>query len=478
MQNRSCPAAPAAPVLCVDLDGTLILSDTLLESALDVLRKDPIAFLRAPLWALRGRACLKRELAARCVFDPKSLPYRRDLLRDLEDARANGRPLALVTAADRSIADAVAGHLCLFTYVYGSDPTLNLKGDSKRELLVREFGESNFDYVGDSVADLAVWKSARRAWIVGKRAADAYKLPAPVERTYSSGTNHASALFHVLRPHQWVKNILVFLPLCAAHAIHDAGLLFNAVLLFAAFSLVASAGYIVNDILDVRTDRLHPRKQSRPFASGELPLPWGAAAIPFAALGIVLGSFLPGHCGWMLAAYLVISLLYSKLLKAQPIADVTVLAFLYCLRLIAGGEAARIAISTWLFTMSGFLFLSLALAKRSAELRALTQRGAKPVCGRGYHIEDLQILNAMGVSAGYLSAMVMMIYLQSPDVLRLYRHPDWLWGVLLILLTWISRVWLLAHRGELHDDPVVFAITDTVSLALGAAIGILTVLAI
>lgn len=467
--------------LCVDLDYTLLRTDTLHECFLDVLRQRPARLLMIPLWLVRGRVLLKRKLAESCDFDPATLPYRQELVCDLRTAREAGRKLVLATAADAGIARKVADHLGLFDVVLTSDGRTNLKGASKGHVLATSFGTGQFDYVGDNQGDIAVWQCARRAWVVGFPAAveRVKREHIEVERVYTPRRIPTwKAFLRVLRPHQWVKNLLIFVPIAAAHSFFDLTRWWQAGLMFTAFSMSASAGYIVNDLLDVRSDRVHATKRTRPFASGDLALPLGIAAPILFLVALAIALVLPGRSALIVAAYFAVSVLYSRVLKAKPIADVIVLTCLYGLRIIAGGESTRIAVSVWLLSLSTFIFLSLALAKRSTELR-LTQRSGLPAPqSRGYQFGDLPLIDTMGVAAGYLSSMVMMVYLQSAEVLRMYRHPRYLWLVLPILLSWVSHVWLIAHRGEMTDDPVVFVMTNPVSLFLMAAAAAVTIGAI
>jgi len=481
LERREEAAEAHGGPLCVDLDDTLLATDTLLECFLDVLRQHPFKLLGVPFWLARGRAVLKRKLAESCDFDAATLPYRQALMDDLKEARSQGRTLVLATAADEKIASRVAAHLGLFDSVVASDGKTNLKGDAKRRMLESSFGSGKFDYVGDTVEKSTVWKSARSAWVVGSAAAveRAQREHIDIERAYPCRRAPLlSSFIRVLRPHQWAKNLLIFVPIAAGHAFLDGARWLEASLMFAAFSMAASAGYIVNDLLDVRTDRLHASKKTRPFASGELPLRYGLAAPILFLLALTVALPLPGRSVFIVATYSAVTLLYSKVLKARAIADVIVLTCLYGLRIIAGAESTAIPASVWLLSLSTFIFLSLALAKRSTELRLAQREGLTALGGRGYRCSDLPLVDAMGVAAGYLASMVMMVYLQSAEVQRMYRHPHYLWLVLPILLAWVSYTWLTAHRGELTDDPIVFALTNRASLCLMAAVAGVAVAAI
>ena len=272
----------AAVPLVVDLDGTLLRTDTLHESAIRLLRDSPFDVLRLPLWLARGKAALKRRLATKVGLDPAALPYRGDLLAWLREQREAGRPLVLCTAADRAVAASIAEHLGIFDQIIASDGETNLAGRRKAEALVRHFGPAGFDYAGNSSDDLPVWASARLAIVVDAPADVARRARAQgeVEREFSGTAAGLRTWARMLRVHQWLKNLLLFVPLVAAHRFGDAGSWLTLVLAFASFSLCASTVYIVNDLLDLESDRLHPRKRNRPFASGAVPVRQGVLAAP------------------------------------------------------------------------------------------------------------------------------------------------------------------------------------------------------
>ena len=454
--------------LCIDLDGTLIHSDTLYESILDGVRQNPVAMLGLPLWALEGRAQLKQRVADKSTFDATTLPYREDVLQALRDARAAGRELVLVTAANREIANAVAAHLGIFDRILASTETINLKGPAKRAALDQLFGPQGYDYLGDSQDDLAVWAGARKAWVAGS----VEPPETPIERRFPIPDRmaNARAFLRALRPYQWVKNILIFLPFLLGHHWTDWQRWFQAILSFAAFSMVASAGYLVNDMLDRRDDRRHARKKSRPFASGALPLSAGLGAPLLVASALLLCLALPWKCALVVCVYFLATMAYSLVLKKMQLVDVLTLACLYSIRLVMGSEATATPISLWLLRFSLFIFLTLALAKRVAELRLLQKlQTVTASFGRGYRVDDLPILEMMGVGSGYLAALVMVMYVESSGVPLLYSHPIYLWLILPVLLFWISHLWLVTHRGELPDDPILFAFRDRTSLLTGVA---------
>jgi 4-hydroxybenzoate polyprenyltransferase/phosphoserine phosphatase len=461
--------------LIVDLDGTLIHTDMLHESALRVLRDNLFDTLRIPYWLYQGKAVLKWHLANRTDFDPTFLPYNHDLLDWLKQQRALGRKLILCTASDSSIAIAISEHLGIFDEVMASDGITNLAGKHKAEALEQRFGHAGFDYAGNSRADLAVWQRARRAVVVNASADLAKQAGAhcEVERVFPSPTIGFTAWRRVLRVHQWMKNLLLFIPLFAAHQITDMDTWLALVLAFCSFSLCASSVYIANDLLDLESDRQHPRKCNRPFASGQVPAWMGVILAPILLLGSLAigwhvgGTFLP----W-LVFYFVLTCAYSWGLKRLMLVDCLTLAMLYTLRIVAGAAAASMSLSFWLLAFSVFLFLSLAFVKRYAELQVQLLSGKQKVHGRGYYTSDAPLVQMLGITSGYAAVVVLALYLNSDAVVQLYRTPEFVWGAVPVMLFWVSWIWMQAHRGEMHDDPLVFAVKDKASLLAGVAFAV------
>ncbi|MDG4554653.1 MAG: UbiA family prenyltransferase [Candidatus Competibacter sp.] len=453
------------PPLCIDLDGTLLNSDLLLEAALIQIKQAPRSMPCWPRWLAGGKANFKAEIAARVDLDIDTLPYNPDLLAWLREQRQRGRKLVLVTASHRKFAEQVAHHLGLFEEVLATDGDRNLAGSRKAEALVARYGEQGFDYAGNAAVDLAVWKHARRALVVNAPPSVAARARAvcAVERVFDSNESPWRHWGKALRLHQWLKNLLIFVPLAAGHAWNQPATLALALLAFVSFGLCASSVYLLNDLLDLGSDRRHPRKRQRPFAAGKLPILQGVIAIPLlliAAFGLSLPINPPAFTA-ALATYYVFTLAYSLRLKQTLMLDVIVLAGLYTLRIVAGAAAANLMPSFWLLAFSMFLFLSLALVKRYAELQTLREQGELSASGRGYHVDDLGILQSLGTAAGYLAVLVLALYVNSETSRALYGQPMVIWLLCPALLYWISRVWLLAHRGEMHDDPIVFALTDS-----------------
>jgi len=465
--------------LCVDLDGTLILSDLLLESMLLLIKRNPLYLLRIPLWLLRGKAALKAEIAARVTVNPATLPYNREFLEWLQSERSTGRSLWLCTASNERLAQGIADHLGFFEGVISSDRNTNLAGESKAARLVELFGEGGFDYCGNERRDLAIWRHARGAIVTRGGASlerDAARS-ASLVRTFPSRANKVRALSRALRPHQWAKNALILVPLFAAHIARDPRALAAGLLAVVAFCLCASSVYVLNDLLDLEADRAHPRKSRRPFAAGDLSILVGLVVAPILLIAAVLiATHLPEKFQLVFASYYVLTLAYSFLLKGRVLVDALTLAGLYTLRIIAGAAAVDVPLSFWLLLFSIFLFLSLAFVKRFAELDSLRRRKRLRADGRGYHVEDLPLLQSLGTASGYLSVLVLALYINSPAIAALYRRPKLVWMLCVLMLYWISRVWMKAQRGSMHDDPVVFALKDPVSLVIGV-LAVITVAA-
>ncbi|MGB6974151.1 MAG: UbiA family prenyltransferase [Terracidiphilus sp.] len=476
--NLDAIAEPSDRPLCVDLDGTLVKSDTLLDALFQLLRRDPLALLGALLWLRGGRAGVKREAARRAPLDPVHLPYNTELLRFLRAQHRQGRALYLATGADGELAARVAAHLGIFQGVLATDSRTNLTRERKLRRLQERFGA--FDYVGNSRADLVLLAHAREAMVanptLGLRLALRTRRIA-IARRFVDRRPILPSLFQALRVHQWSKNILLIAPLLLSHRVTTHALA-AAVAAFFCFSFMASANYLVNDMLDMESDRRHPSKRQRPFAAGYLAVSTGVAlAAAMALASAALLPFLPARFALWLGLYIVATMLYSLALKRIPIMDVLLLSGLYTLRLLAGGAATNTPISQWLAAFSTFLFLSLAMVKRFSELENLRERGAAASHGRGYLVSDLEQIRSFGTASAYAAVVVFLLYIARPDVAELYRHPGRLWLIVPLLLYWLHRVWLVASRGELDDDPVVFALRDPMSLAVGVCVVALAVFA-
>jgi len=468
---------PHSIPLVVDLDGTLCCTDTLHEGLLALAASNPRVVFRLPKWLSEGRAGFKARLADQGVVDPSELPLNEAVIEVIKAAREAGRQVALVSAADHRQVTAVAEAIGLFDAAYGTAEGNNLKGPAKAAFLRELYGAGKFDYIGDSEADLAVWEVARKAITVraGPRLRQAASAAnAQVHHIDPPAPQHR-AMLRALRPHQWSKNVLMFLPALAAH---DLTRLWPVGFGFIAFCFAASAVYVINDLLDLAADRAHPRKRLRPFASGELSAATGAVmASGLLVLSLIFGS-LTGNIFFLmaLALYLLTTFAYSFWLKRKLIVDVITLAGLYTVRIVAGAAAASLILSPWLLGFSMFLFLALAAVKRQAELTDQLASG-RTSAGRAYEVDDLPIIRGIALSASQAAVLVLALYISSDAVQALYATPSMLWMICPILLYWSTRMVMKAHRGDMTDDPIVFATTDGVSLLLIATSAIITGLA-
>ncbi len=475
-------AASCEPPLCVDLDGTLVRTDTLLESVAVFLRAEPWRAWRLLPALLRGRAALKREIASHVSLDPATLPYNAALLDRLRCEHARGRRLVLISAADLSIAARIASYLGIFSEVVASDGERNLKGRAKCDALIERYGEQNFDYAGDAHADLIVWRAARRAVVVNASQSVTSAAPRDADRSLSERPPFWPALLRAVRPHQWLKNVLIFIPLLMSHRVFDGAAIGRDVAAFVAFSLCASGLYIINDFLDLQSDRVHRSKQSRPLAAGDIALSqalWMACAL--VAVSVAIGVAISPAFALVLVGYLVLTAGYSLSMKRIVLLDVFILALLYAARIFAGAVAAGVVASFWLLTFALFMFTSLALLKRYSELIALRTESLTLVNGRSYATADMQMISMFGIGSGYIAVLVVAMYIHGDLVRSLYAHPALLGAIAPVLLYWISRTWLIAHRGEMHDDPILFALKDRASIAVAAlclGIGLLATLRI
>lgn len=477
--------ALATDALFVDLDGTLVFTDVFAEGLLSAVRLHPRRFVHLLTQLPQGYAACKRTLAEFWKPDFDHLPLNAEIIALIQEYRSLGRPVILATATDRIWAEQIAGVCPLFDAVLASDGTTNLKGTEKLRAirqLCHDNGYKNFSYAGDSSEDIAIWKAADVAHVVSS----ASRL---VRRVRESGVaqvnviprtkNTGREIFKALRPWQWVKNSLLFVPLITAHEAPNFSQFLHVVFAFLIMSLIASSIYVVNDLLDLAEDRCHPIKCRRPFAAGKLPLEYG----PVLSAGLLI-------CGFSLAAlllnplflaiitlYLIFTLIYSAGVKKVAVADVIFLSALYTLRIVAGGAAAEIPVSDWLLTLSVFLFTSLAFAKRHAELLRLKKESKIGALGRGYRVSDLDLVRQFGMISGYIAVLVFALYAGDSHIQSQYSRPSMLWLVCPVALFWVSHIWLAATRGLLNEDPIVFAMKNRVSLWVGLCIFVLWILA-
>lgn len=466
------PSRSHARPLCVDLDGTLVRTDTLMESVLGLLKRRPWLVIPMIAWLCGGKARLKSEIAKRYMLDAATLPYRDALVAWVAE-EARRRPVYLVTAAHQSIAASVAAHLGLFDGIYAT-ARLNLSARNKAAVLTEAFGEGGFDYAGNSRDDLAVWSCAGGAVVVAAsarvaRAARAMGRVLAEMDPPPSRMETARRWLRALRIYQWVKNLLVFVAPVAAHTVASPDTFDRSVAAFVAFGFAASAVYLLNDLLDLPADRSHPRKRLRPFAAGELSLLQGVVAgIGLLAAAFVAASFLGAKFNGVLLSYVVVTTLYSVWLKQKLFLDVAALAWLYTVRVIGGAAAADLALSSWLLSVCGYGFLCLALVKRFAELSTLARKQAVAAAHRAYQVQDMPVVMALGCASGLVASLVMALYVDSEASRMRYGHPEFLWALSPIVTIGLGRMWLVAGRGQMHDDPIVFVAKDRVSLLLAA----------
>lgn len=467
VKARARKSPPDITPLVVDVDGTLLKTDLLHEAVLHLIAHRPLAALGLPLWLAGGRSRLKAELAQRASPGLETVPLRGEVMVLIRQAQAAGRKVYLASASDRSFVEAVAARIGGMAGVFATEAGgENLAGKAKAAVLVESFGAGGYDYVGDQPIDFPVWRQARRAYAVAHSDGFAARLRAafPQVEIIAQPRSRPADYVRALRPHQWAKNVIIFLPVVTGHLFGLSSLL-AAFVAFCSFSLAASSAYVLNDLLDLPGDRAHGRKSGRPFAAGAIPVAHGmalSAALMTAAFGLSL--LLPTFFTVVLAIYVTFTLSYSLYLKRKLFIDVIVLALLYAVRVYGGLAATQTRDTEWLLMFSLFFFLSLAIVKRCSELVAIQAEGRGTlVKGRSYWVMDIAALQPLGAAAGYAAVVVVALYLSSYDVAERYSRPNLLWLVCPLLLYWISRALVMANRGVLHDDPVVFALTDRAS---------------
>ena len=451
--------------LVVDLDGTLLKSDMLHESFWSAIVRNWRSIFLSFVALGRGKAALKNYLSSEADIDITSLPYDKCVIDYIQKYRQQGGRTVLVTASNQYLAEKIAEHLQIFDEVYGSNIANNFQGPAKATFLVDRFGVGEFCYMGDAFVDLSVWQVSSKIVTVNAPYSlrqKAETLGKPIEHLATTSKSVVPYI-NALRPHQWLKNVLIFIPMLLAHQLNVQTLLSSVIALFA-FCLVASSGYVLNDLTDLDADRTHPRKRLRPFASGMVPIAHGGAMIVALLIGgILIGASLGGEFLLLLSTYYVLTTVYSFNLKSRIAIDICTLAGLYTMRIIAGAVATGIDLSFWIVAFSTFFFLSLAAIKRQGELIDIVKRGAVTAKGRGYHADDLPVISIIGLGAGYVSVLVIALYVNSPEINYLYALPQMLWGISCILIYWLTRLVLITNRGSMHDDPLVFALTDRVS---------------
>ncbi|QWE10863.1 UbiA family prenyltransferase [Polynucleobacter sp. es-EL-1] len=474
MKNQS--LKNSEPIV-VDLDGTLIYGDCLHEQLNRAIFFHPLILVSAIWQLLQGKAKFKEFLSKNLSIDVTLLPYNEELIAWLKEKKEEGRTLVLATASNQELARRISDHVGIFDAVHASNDLVNLKGKAKAQLLNQVYGQ--YEYIGNSGADLYVWQDAVKSYYVGKsqKIITALKGQQNFAGQFKARGSEFKSFIRALRPHQWLKNILVFVPVVMAHQLSFYNLC-STFIAFLLFCAIASAGYLINDLSDVDSDRENKHKKKRSFASGAISLPFGWIVIP-----ILLGSslwvsftYLPYQFACSVILYFILTILYTKVLKGFPNIDVFTLAFLYILRIQAGGYAVNISLSFWLITFSLFFFISLGMLKRFSELLEFNNFEAV-LPGRAYKKNDAAFIESAGIASGYIAIAVLALYIKDLNISNLYQSPQYIWFVCPVMLYWITRVWFLAQRGELHHDPVYFAAKDHVSWLLTAIIALCFVMA-
>ena len=458
--------------IVTDLDGTLVLSDTLVESVIRLIVQRPIYIILLPFWILFGRVAFKKKIAEKVTLDFSLLPYHKNFIKYLSNEKKKGRKLILATGAHKSIASLIAKQLDLFDCIHATDE-VNLTGKKKADLLIEKYGINGFDYAGNSSTDLHVWQVSRNAIAVNASPSVVKKLRSiacesmdiSFSENKTSYLGRIKSLFKAMRIKQWVKNCLIFTPLLLSQSYINAESVVQSIVAFIAFSICASSVYLLNDLVDLDSDRQHKYKKFRPFASGELDLSKGALASMVAfAIGFILAYSINELFFWSLGAYYLTTLFYTFKLKKLILFDIFTLAILYTFRLLAGGAAIEINLSNWLLSFSFFIFLSLGTLKRyvDVDLDNVMELDRKKImsAGRGYIVADLIPLLVLGVSSGLISILIFLLYVSDPEVLLQYNSPHFLWLVGIALVYWISNIWFLANRNLILEDPVMFVLKE------------------
>jgi 4-hydroxybenzoate polyprenyltransferase len=465
--------------LVVDLDGTLLRTDLLHESAVRLVKQKPWSLIAILLWLLRGRKFFKRRIFGEVGLDGMPLPINEEVYAWLAEEKSKGRLLILATASDRSLAEQTVKHLGLFDIVLGSLGERDLKGPEKVEA-IKECCGTQFDYAGNSRADLAIWRVSRQAVLVNptKAVESEARKTGNVSRVISSPKTGLKAGIKSLRLYQWVKNLLIFVPAFTSHEWANWHILTKCAIAFVAFSFCASATYIANDLIDLEEDRRNATKRLRPFASGECSILWGVIIATACMLAGFSLAFVAGnHLSEMLFLYIFFTACYSLEMKKVFLLDVMTLAVLYTMRVMVGHVVTGITFSMWLLSFAFFLFLSLAFSKRAAELINLGEGKQQTVPGRGYLAGDLQVITMAGICSGFLSSLVFALYVNSASVTLLYKRPAILWGILPLLLYYIVRVWIVCGRGELDVDPILYTAKSKSTYCIAAIVLLLVIAA-
>jgi 4-hydroxybenzoate polyprenyltransferase/phosphoserine phosphatase len=463
--------------LYVDLDGTFIKSDMLYESLLVALKNNPFVILMSLIWLLKGRAFLKSKLSERVDLNIALLPLNPNLYQFLCEQKKKGRRIILATASHEKHAESICAHYDLFDGHVSSTKEINLKGQAKLDRILAE--SPHFAYAGNSSEDFILFNVSQESYLVNPTS-KAMRLAqqTAVTATFDQSSSSLKVWAKQLRIHQWLKNLLILVPLLVSGAFTHIDALILTLIGFVSFSFLASATYIVNDLLDLDSDRNHLRKRFRPLAAGNLSIFSGMlCSLTLFILALVLACFVAGYFIWVLLAYLILTLLYSFKIKQYIGLDVMVLASLYTIRIMAGAAIIAVPVSFWLLSFSMFIFLSLALIKRCAELKAFVKQNKTQASGRDYNTLDYDVLMNIGTSSAMLSVLMFCFYINSNVLSDQYQSPTLLWLVLPALCYWLMRMWIKTHRGEMHDDPIVYSLRDKGSLVTIGFMGVVALLA-
>ncbi len=468
--------------LCIDLDGTLIQTDSLWESCLRLVSEKPLLLLLLPFWLFLGKSGFKHKVSQHVELAPSSLLFNTKLLKYLTKQKLHNRHLVLVTAANKKIAESIAAHLNIFDEILASDEQYNLSGNNKAKILSQKFGEQGFVYAGNANIDLDVWQHSAAAIIVNaseKLLNNAEQITKIEEVFPNENKTTIKTVLKAIRLHQWAKNFLIFTALILSHSWFNIEAVQLSLLAFFSFGFAASSIYLINDLIDLEADRAHQTKKKRPLAAGTLSIPAAIALVPILlGFSFLLASQINTDFISILGVYLILTTAYSLFLKPIALLDVITLTSLYTIRIIAGIIAINVPQSYWLLAFSMFIFLSLALIKRFSELKNMAQSGQTHSSSRGYHVEDLPVVSLFGICSGYISVLILVFYTHDLQASTLYKHPDWLWFIAIAVLYWISHMWLLAFRGKMNEDPVLFAIHDRNSYLVTLVVSISLYLAL
>ena len=456
--------------LCVDLDGTLVFSDTLQENLIKLLLHKPEYIFVIPFWFLKGIAFLKHKIASEIELKYSLLPYNIKIIEYIKQKKRSGCKIYLSTGANEKIALGVSKYLKCFDDIFASNEILNNVGKTKAEILIKKFGYQKFDYIGNSNNDIPALQSSKKGLLVNANKKTIIKVNKNlnIKTTVQKKNITIYSVLNLLRIHQWVKNLLLFLPIIAAHQLHNLDNVANLIIAFFSFGFCASAIYIINDLYDLENDRIHEIKRKRPFANGSISILTGLILIPILLTGsLLIGYFINQSFFICLIIYIIITTFYTIFFKRVPVLDCATLSILYTFRIVAGGIVVNVNPSFWLLHFSVFMFLSLAFVKRYLELINSSSKNNSELLGRGYYKSDIPVVLGIGLTSGFASIVILSLYMQSQTISKLYQTPEIIWFSLIIVLIWISYIWLKACRNQIDSDPIIFALKDKISWFLG-----------